>query len=119
MVDRCIAKLVDSVREMQQCANGMCGKQQQLGEAMKSLKGRIPAPNMPPGAAGDEEEEEEEQLGQKPGQQEGPSKEGKETLLSEELAGWLLEAYKLDSERRLPMGEGPPAPAKDRSRPPW
>ena len=119
VVDRCIAKLVDSVREMQQCANGMCGKQQQLGEAMKSLKGRIPAPNMPPGAAGDEEEEEEEQLGQKPGQQEGPSKEGKEMLLSEEQAGWLLEAYKLDSERRLPMGEGPQAPAKDRTRPPW
>ncbi len=119
VVDRCIAKLVDSVREMQQCANGMCGKQQQLGEAMKSLKGRIPAPNMPPGAAGDDEEEEDQPLGQQPGQQEGPSKDGKEMPLSPEQAGWLLEAYKLDSERRLPMGEGLPGQTSDRSRPPW
>ena len=66
VVDRCIAKLVDSLREMQQCANGMCDKGQQLGEALKQLKGRIPAPNMPPGAAGDEEEEEEQPLGPSP-----------------------------------------------------
>ena len=119
VVDRCIAKLVDSVREMQQCLNGMCGKQQQLGDALKSLKGRIPAPDMPPGAAGDDEEEEEQPLGPQPGQVEGPSKDGKEMPLSPEQAGWLLEAYKLDSERRLPMGEGPPGQTSDRSRPPW
>ena len=32
VLDRCIAKLVDSVRELQQCANGMGDKKQQLGE---------------------------------------------------------------------------------------
>jgi tetratricopeptide (TPR) repeat protein len=119
VLDRCIAKLVDSLREMQQCLNGMSDKGKQLGEAMKQLKGRIPAPNMPPGAAGDDEEEEDQPFGPKPGQEEGPSKDGKEMTLSPEQAGWLLDAYKLDSERRLPMGQGPQAEPKDRSRPTW
>jgi tetratricopeptide (TPR) repeat protein len=119
VLDRCIAKLVDSLREMQQCFNGMCDKGKQLGEALKGLKGRIPAPNMPPGAAGDDEDDEDQPLGPKPGQEEGPSKEGQEMTLSPEQAGWLLEAYRLDSERRLPMGQGPQAEPKDRSRPTW
>jgi tetratricopeptide (TPR) repeat protein len=119
VVDRCIAKLVDSLRELQQCANGMGGKKEQLGEALKKLKGRIPAPDMPPGAAGDDEEDEEQPFGPQPGQEEGPSKDGKEMPLSPEQAGWLLEAYRLDSERRLPMGQGPAAEPKDRSRPTW
>jgi HPt (histidine-containing phosphotransfer) domain-containing protein len=119
VLDRLIAKLVDSLRELQQSANGMGNKNEQLGDALKKLKGRIPAPDMPPGAAGDDEEEEEQPLGPKPGQEEGPSKEGKEMTLSPEQAGWLLEAYRLDSERRLPMSQGPPADPKDRPRRPW
>ena len=119
VLDRCIAKLVDSLRELQQCANGMGDKKQQLGDAMKKLKGRIPAPDMPPGAAGDDEEDEEQPFGPKPGQEEGPSKDGQEMPLSPEQAGWLLDAYQLDSERRLPMGQGPAAEPKDRSRPTW
>jgi tetratricopeptide (TPR) repeat protein len=119
VVDRCIAKLVDSLREMQQCSNGMCNKGKQLGDAMKKLKGRIPGSDMPPGAAGDGEEDEEQPRGPQPGQEEGPSKDGKEMPLSPEQAGWLLDAYKLDSERRLPMGQGPAAEPKDRSRPTW
>ena len=86
---------------------------------MKKLKGRIPAPNMPPGAAGDDEEEEDQPLGPQPGQEEGPSKDGQEMDLSPEQAGWLLDAYRLDTERRLPMGQGPAAQPRDRSRPTW
>jgi tetratricopeptide (TPR) repeat protein len=119
VLDLCIAKLVDSVRELQQSANGMGDKKQQLGDLMKQLKGRIPAPDMPPGAAGDEDEDEEQPLGPKPGQEEGPTKEGKEMALSPEQASWLLEGYKLDSERRLPMGGVEPGQPKDRSRPTW
>jgi hypothetical protein len=119
VLDRCIAKLIDSVREMQQTANGMGDKKQQLGDLMKQLKGRIPAPDMPPGAAGDEEEDEEQPGGPKPDQEEGPTKEGKEMNLSPEQAGWLLEGYKLDSERRLPMGGDLPSQPRDRSRPTW
>ncbi len=119
VVDRCIAKLVDSLREMQQCSNGMCDKGKQLGDALKKLKGRIPGSDMPPGAPGDGEEEEDQPHGPQPGQEEGPSRDGKEMPLSPEQAGWLLDAYKLDSERRLPMGQGPAAEPKDRARPTW
>jgi len=120
VLDRLIAKLVDSLHDLEQCMNGMGDKNQQLGDALKKLKGRIPAPDMPPGAAGDDEEEDEDQpLGPKPGQEEGPSKDGQEMTLSPEQAGWLLDAYRLDSERRLPMGQGSTAEPKDRSRPTW
>ncbi len=118
-MDRYIAKLVDSLHELQQSANGMGDKKDKLGDALKQLKGRIPAPDMPPGAAGDDEEDEDQPFGPKPGQEEGPTKDGKEMTLSPEQAGWLLEAYRLDSERRLPMGQGTTAEPKDRSRPTW
>ena len=119
VLDRCIAKLVDSLRELQQCMNGMGDKKQQLADALKQLKGRIPAPDMPPGAAGDDEEEEDKPFGPQPGEEEGPSKDGKEMPLSREQAGWLLDGYQLDSERRLPMGEGPEGQPRERSRPTW
>ena len=38
-------------------------------------------------------------------------------MLSQEQAGWVLEGFKLDSERRLPMGQGPGT--KDRNKPTW
>ncbi len=118
-VDRCIAKLIDSIRELQQAANAMGQKNQDLGDKLKQLKGRIPAEDMPPGAAGDDEEEEDQPMGQQEGQKEGPTKDGNEMSMSPEQAGWLLEGYKLDSERRLPMGEGSTGEPKDRSRPTW
>lgn len=117
VVDRSIAKLIDSIREMKQQAQAMNQKGKELGEKMKELKGRIPAQDMPPGASGDEEED-EQPFGQKPEQQEAPGKDGNEIPLSPELAGWLLEGFRLDSDRRLPMtmkqGE-----ARQRSGPTW
>ena len=119
-MDRCIAKLVDSVRKMEQCKNGMDNKGRELGEKLQRMKGQIPAPNMPPGAAGDDEEDEDFPNGQKPGQKEGPTKEGKQEIaLSPEQASWLLDGFKLDSERRLPMGQGPAGDPKERNRPTW
>jgi tetratricopeptide (TPR) repeat protein len=119
VVDRCIAKLVDSLREMQQCANGMCDKKGPLGDKLKQCKGRIPGKDMPPGAAGDDEEDEDFPFGPQPGQEEAASKEGQEMTLSQEQAGWVLDGFKLDGERRLPMGQGEQAQPKDRNRPTW
>jgi hypothetical protein len=119
IVDRCIAKVVDSIQELQQCSNGTCNKNKLLSDALKKLKGRIPNPNMPPSEAGEEEEDQDQQPEPKPGQQEGPSKNGQEMTLSQEQASWLLDAYRLDSERRLPMGESAPGQPKERSRPTW
>ncbi len=117
VVDRNIAKLVDSIREMKQNANAMNQKGKELGEKLKQLKGRIPASDMPPGSAGDEDED-EQPFGQKPDQQEAPGKEGNEIPLSPELAGWLLEGFRLDSDRQLPMSQKQ-GEARQRSGPTW
>jgi hypothetical protein len=119
VVDRSIAKLVDSLRELQQSASAAGDKNRELGDKLKQLKGRIPAPNMPPGGAGDEEEDEDFPFGPEPGQKEGPSREGQEMSLSPEQAGWLLEGFQLDSDRRLPMSWGDEAKPRDRNRPTW
>lgn len=119
-VDRCIARLVDTLRELQQTAMTMGNKNDQLGEKLKQLKGRIPAPDMPPGAAGEDEEDEDQPNGPRPDLKEGASREGEEMMtLTPEQAAWLLEGFKLDSERRLPMGQKDTAEPKDRSRRPW
>lgn len=120
-VDRLIAKLVDSIRQMQQAAAALEDKKKNLGEKMKGLKGKIPEDQMPPGAAGDEEEEEDQPNGDKPPEKQSPGKQGDEQQmsLSPEQAAWLLEGYKLDSERRLPMGQQNTADPKARARKPW
>jgi hypothetical protein len=118
VVERAIAKLVDSIREMQQAAMGMQQRNEKLGEQLKQLRGQIPAPLMPPGAAG-EDEEEGRPWQPKEGEQEGPSKEGEEMTLSPEEAGWLLEGFRLDGERRLPMGQGNEAQPRNRRGRDW
>jgi hypothetical protein len=118
-VDRCIAKLIDTIRELQNAAGAMGQKMPDLGEKLKQLKGQIPAPEMPPGASGDEEEDEDFPKGPEPGQKEGPSTQGQEMELSPEQAGWLLDAFRLDTERRLPMGQRDTAEPKDPSRSTW
>lgn len=118
-VDRAIAKLVDSIREMEQAAAAMQQKKEELGQKMKELKGRIPEEDMPPGAPGDDEEEEEQPMGNKPEQKEAQSKQGEEMALPPELAGWMLDSFRLDTERRLPMGQESTAEPKQRSRKPW
>jgi tetratricopeptide (TPR) repeat protein len=119
VVDRSIALVVDSLREMQSLANALGDQKKELGEKMKQLKGRIPEENMPPGAAGEEEEEEPTPEGEK-GKEEGPAREGQEMSLSPEQAGWLLDAFRLDKDRKLPMGDGPREADPDkRNRPTW
>jgi TolA-binding protein len=121
VVDRRIAQLVDSLRKMQQQlrkCNGMCDK---LGAKMKQLKGRIPGSQVP-GGPGDEEEDEDAPTGPPKDQKEVASKDGKENkdmLLSPEQAAWLLEGFKLDSERRLPMGQEKSGQPRTRSLKPW
>ncbi len=118
IVDRRIARLVDSLRQIQQSmkkCSGMCDK---LGAKLKQLKGRIPGSQIP-GGAGDDDEEDEAPLGPLKDHKETASKDGKEMLLTPEQAGWLLEGFKLDSERRLPMGQEKPGQPKTRSQKPW
>lgn len=125
LVEREIARLVDSIREMQQTAAQMAQSMKGLQEKMKQLGGKIPEPMMPPGAKGEDEEDDEGENGQKPppqpqsGQQEKGGKEGEEMKLTPEEAGWLLEGFKLDSEHHLPMSQGEEAKPKDRKGRNW
>ena len=101
---------------------GMSPKERELGEKLKQLKGQIPEPFMPPGAAGDDDEEEDGKgrpPETKPGEKEEPAKEGEEMMISPEAAGWLLEGFKLDGERRLPMGQGEQGKPQDRAKRNW
>jgi hypothetical protein len=119
VVDRYIARLIDMLRELDQLANMLCDKNSDLGQKLKQLKGRIPAPDAPPGGAGDDDEEEDKPFGPQPGDQEGATKEGLQMLLSREMAGWLLDGYRLDSERRLPMGQNEASEPRQRKGKDW
>jgi tetratricopeptide (TPR) repeat protein len=118
-VDHYIARLIDSIREMQEALSAMGKQGAELKEKMKQLKGKIPAPDMPPGADGDDDEEEDMPKGPQQGDKEGESKQGQEMSLSPEQAAWLLNGFKLDSEHRLPMGQESTAKPKDRSGRTW
>ena len=74
---------------------------------------------MPPGAAGEDDDDEDQPFGQKPNQKEGAAKDGQQMNMTPEQAGWLLDGFKLDSERRLPMGQNQTGQPKDRTRPTW
>lgn len=119
VVDQHIAKLVDSLKELQMCANALGEMKKELGDKMKQMKGRIPAPDMPPGAPGDDEEEDEQPRGPEQGQEEGPTREGEEMPISPEQAGWLLDGFRLDEGRRLPMGQETTSDPSKRDRPTW
>lgn len=121
VVERAIAKLIDMMEQLQQAAMAMGKPDKDLGEKMKQLRGKIPEPNMPPGAPGEDEEEDEDGKPFKPkdGEKEGPNKEGKEIFLTPEEASWLLERFKLGGDRRLPMGQGDQSAPKNRKGRDW
>lgn len=119
VVDRHLAKLVDSLREMQNAQDGLGQKAAELGAAMKALKGKIPGAGMTPGLGGEEDEDEDAPFGPQPGMQEGLGREGKEIPISPEQAGQLLDGFKLGGNARLPIGQGNEGKPKDRKGKNW
>lgn len=123
IVERSIAKLVDSVRKMQEMMGMMGQQRQELGKLLSKLKGQIPAPNAPPGMAGDDDEDEKEGLtpASLTGQKENAGREGDQmnVPLSPEQANQLLNGLSLDGTRRLDMSDKEGAPPKDRKGRNW
>jgi len=122
IVERHIARLIDDLNKMQQMM-GMMGRQKQdLGRLLGKLRGQIPAPNAPPGMAGDEEEDED---GVKPeslaGKEENAARDGDQMQisLSPDQAGQILDGLSLDGTRRLPMSDKQGAPPKDKKGRNW
>lgn len=122
IVERGIAKLVDSVRKMQEMMGMMGQKKQELGKVLSKLKGNIPAQDAPPGPAGEDDEDDQ---GMKPAdladKKENAAKPGEQmqTPLSPDQASQMLSGLSLDGTKRLEMSDKEGKPPKDRKGRNW
>lgn len=122
IVDRHIARLVDQQEQLKQCMGGMGQKLADLKLKMAKMKGQMPGGILPKGMGDDEEEEEEEGGKREPQKEEGKgnkeekdkSPKGQRMALTEEEAAMMLNSFKLDANRKLPMGERETAKPQDR-----
>ena len=114
VVEREIAKLVDTLRKMQGMAGKMAGQKDQLGKMLSKLKGQIPAPDAPPGGKGEDDDEEKDDGSGKgdvkpeslKGKEENAGRDGEQLSapLSPDQAGQMLDGLPVDTRKRLPMG---------------
>lgn len=107
IVEQYIARLVDSLRRMQSLA-AMLGKQhKKLDEMLRQIGGRIPKPNLPPGAPGDKDKDDGLQPENLRGMEEGATRMGNsiESPLSGDEAAQILNSIPLDAAERLWLNE--------------
>jgi Ca-activated chloride channel family protein len=124
IVERGIARLVDSLQKMQAMMGALGKQKQDLGKLLGKLKGQIPAPNAPPGPAGEDGDDDDGQ-GVQPdslaGQKENAAREGDQmpAQLSPDQAGQILDGLSLDGGRRLSMSDQQGTPPGDRKGRNW
>jgi tetratricopeptide (TPR) repeat protein len=121
VVERAMVKLIDQLRQMQEMLGAMGKQKQDLGKLLSKLKGQIPAPNAPPGPAGEEDDEDGVQPDSLAGQKENVGKQGEEMKvpLSPDQAGQMLDGLGLDGARRLEMSDKQGKPPGDRKGKNW
>jgi len=123
VVDRSIARLVDSQKLVMQCSQCTKKNGESLKQKMAELKSRLPKELKKQCENGEEEDEEDSDKPPKepkPGQQEPKPKDGRDRLLTPEEAARLLDMLKLDTNRKLPLGMNDTAAVpKDRKRRDW
>ncbi len=121
IVERELAKLIDQLSRMQALAGAMGNQRADLEKLLSRLRGQIPAPNAPPGAAGDDDDDDFPQPDSLAGQKENGPREGGQLQvpLSPETAGQILDGLSLDGTRRLAMSDQEGKPAADRKGRNW
>jgi len=107
IVEQYIARLVDSLRQMQSLAAKLGNRHKQLNEVLKQIGGRIPKPNLPPGAPGDKDEDDGMQPESLRGMEEGATRMNNSAgaPLSRDEAAQILNGIPIDGARRLMMNE--------------
>jgi len=107
IVEQHIAKLVDSLRQMQHTAAMLGGQHSQLNDLLAQLAGRIPKGDLPPGVTGEGEEDEGIQPESLRGLKEGATQEGGqiEAPLSPDEAAQILNGILPEGDHRLPVNE--------------
>jgi tetratricopeptide (TPR) repeat protein len=118
IMEQHIARLLRQIQQLQDASAEMGKKRVEIGQKMRALRGLIPDALAPPGAGGDEEED-DESFGSEPGRREPPSRSGGQNDLTPEQAGWLLDAFRLGGDRRLPIGAGDEGKPSSKPRKTW
>jgi hypothetical protein len=127
IVEKRIAKLVDELRKMAAMMGALGKQRQDLGKLLSQLKGQIPAPNAPPGGAGDGDEDDggsgnggvlPESLS---GREENSGREGDQIQvpLSPDVATQILNGLGVDGSRRLSMSDKDASKPKDKNGRNW
>jgi len=122
VVDRKIARLVDTQRLMMKSSQCTKTTRDGLKQKMAELKKRLPEELKKQCENGEEEDDEDQDKPPKEpqaGQQEAKRKEGEEKRLTPEEAARLLEMLRLDTNRKLPLGMNDTGMPKDRKRRDW
>ncbi len=119
VVDDQIAALVNQKESVQMAMQSMEGNRKELKERMQALKKRMPEGMQKDEDGDDDEEEDEPPKEPKAGTQEKENKEGHEMALTWEEAVRLLDALRLDGNRKLPMGDKETGNPKDRKGKEW
>lgn len=122
IVDRHLAKLVDQQEQLMQCMGGMGKKLADLKLKLGQMKGQMPGGTLPKGGDDDEDEDEEPGGKRDPKDEEGKgNKQEKESApkgprmaLTQEEAAMMLNSFKLDANRKLPMGDRETAKPQDK-----
>lgn len=114
IVEQYIARLVDSLRQMQMLGGKLGDKHKKLNELLKQIGGRIPKPNLPPGAPGDKDQDEDGEIRPESlqGMEEGATRTDNsiESRLSRDEAAQILNGIPVDAAERLMMNEHPTNP---------
>lgn len=121
IVERHIAQLVDSLRQMQSMAASLGEQQSQLKNALSQLRGKIPKENLPPGDGDGDEGDEGLQPESLAGLQEGATRTGDQMNipLSPDEAAQMLNSISPDSSRRLPVNDGKNEPTREKAGRTW